>query len=52
MFFAVDLWHKNWGFGFSLIIWERFEDPLGLMKIGFEWQIKLFGRTWGTGNRS
>jgi len=52
MLISVDLWHKGWGFGFTLIIWERFVDwdwdEGELIKLNFEWQVKLFGRVWGT----
>ena len=48
MLFAVDFWHKEWGFGFTLWLWEAFDSPIGLIKLSFEWQIKLFGRRWGS----
>ncbi|MCW3992653.1 MAG: hypothetical protein NWE79_08075 [Candidatus Bathyarchaeota archaeon] len=49
MIFVFDVWHKGWGFGFTLTVWERFDDGY-LEKLSFEWQVKLFGRTWGTGD--
>jgi len=51
MIWSFDLWHKGRGFGFTLILWEWFEglfEDDWLVKIDFDWQVKLFGRTWGT----
>jgi len=42
MIFSIDIWHKEWGIGFSIIIWERL-DFLKML-LGFEGQIKGFGK--------
>jgi len=48
MILSFDIWHKDWGVGFTLLVWEKWED-WDLVKLDFEWQVKLFGKTWGTG---
>jgi len=45
MILSFDLWHRGWGLSFTLIMWERYED--WLEKFAFEWQVKVFGRTFG-----
>lgn len=49
MIFSIDLWHKNWGFGFTIFLWER--DVGELIKFDVSAQLKLFGRTWGGGEK-
>jgi len=48
MMFAVDLWHKSWGFGFTIVLWHHIDEEM-FVKFEFHWQVKLFGRKWGTG---
>jgi len=53
--FSLDLWHKHWGFGFTVTIWENFDetgenDHDFFVRFDLEWQIKAFGRSWGTGD--
>lgn len=43
---VFDLWFSGWGFGFTLYVRE---DIYGERLTGFDWQVKLFGKTWGTG---
>lgn len=42
MIFAIDLWFKGWGFGFSIAIWEHCEHYL--IKLGFNAQVKALGK--------
>jgi hypothetical protein len=50
LIFSMDLWHKGWGFGFSLCIWERLTEDV-FVKVELDWQINIFHRTFGTGDK-
>ena len=46
MIISFDSWHKEWGFGLTLIVMEDLGEYFGLIRFDCEWQVKLFGRTW------
>lgn len=54
--FSIDFWFgENWGFGFTVCIHERsaLEMDWGTeheFLTDFAWEIKLFGKRWGTGS--
>ena len=53
MILSFDFWHRGWGFGFTVVIWERSgdEDYETFQLLGLDFQVKLFGRElsreWG-----
>lgn len=49
MIFSLDFWpYNSFGFGFTIMVRERFPDGLWS---GFEWQVKFGKLNYGTGEK-